>query len=60
VSWISEPGLRLEGDHPRAMALAARAAFGAPAGAEEPMDVSPDEVTIQATVEACFQLVTGD
>ena len=56
VSWLAEPGLRSNSSQPtRAFALAGAVARG-PVSDAEPMEIRPDEVTIQASVEACWLL----
>ena len=57
LKWLSEPGLRLAGQQPAVMARAAGMFRAGPVPTEEPLDISPDEVTIHATVEACFELM---
>jgi uncharacterized protein len=58
LRWLAEPGLRPDGSGPVPGLAAPRMARAYAAGAaEEPMDIEPDEVTIEATVEACFELV---
>jgi uncharacterized protein YggE len=57
LRWLAEPGLRPDGSGP-VPGLAAPRFFAAGAvSPEEPMEIAPDEVTIQARVEACFELV---
>lgn len=56
VAWIAEPGLRNDSSQAtRGYALAGAVARG-PVGDVEPMEIRPDEVTIQASVEASWQL----
>jgi uncharacterized protein YggE len=62
VDWVAEPGLRgAEESHRGAVAggmafAAARGSAGAP---EEVVDVSPDEVTVDAAVEVGFRFRSG-
>ena len=52
---LDVPGLRSNSSQAtRAFALAGAVARG-PVSDAEPMDIRPDEVTIQASVEACWQ-----
>jgi uncharacterized protein len=59
VAWAAEPGLRSTGHAdwtsaaPRARALSAGAA-------EEPINVAPEEITIQAVLEVAYQLRPAD
>lgn len=55
--WIAEPGLRIEGGSPAGRFAAAPIGMARSAAApDEPMDIRPDEITIEATVEACWEL----
>jgi len=61
LSWLSEPGLRSGGGSARqAIATSAPMLMGSPAGVEDYMDVSPEEITLHATVEASYELVDAD
>ncbi|HEY6278114.1 MAG TPA: SIMPL domain-containing protein [Streptosporangiaceae bacterium] len=56
VAWIAEPGMRLRSDGPvAASGFVLRSA--AHALADEPIDVSPGEITVQAAVEVGFELL---
>jgi uncharacterized protein YggE len=58
LRWLAEPGLRPDGGGPGPSPVPHVArAYAATAAPEEPMDITPEEVTLQATVEACFELV---
>jgi uncharacterized protein len=60
MKWLSEPGLRHEtGVGPVMAGPVAMASRAILQPEEEPMDVQPDEITIHAVVEACFE-VLGD
>ena len=56
VAWIAEPGMRLRSDGPVAgVGFALRSASHALA--DEPIDISPCEITVQAAVEVGFELI---
>jgi len=57
LRWLAEPGLRGDGGPVAGQMPRLARAYAAAAAPEEPMDINPEEVTIQATVEACFELV---
>jgi len=61
VAWVSEPGLRGGGEAPPVpMArAAAMARFAGEAAEEAPIDVSPEEITVRASVEVGFALFDG-
>jgi uncharacterized protein YggE len=56
VLWIAEPGLRNEGSRWAHAAMPRGAVSAGAAGVAEPMEIRPDEVTIEAAVEACWEL----
>jgi uncharacterized protein len=56
VAWIAEPGMRLRSDGPvAASGFVLRSA--SQALADEPIDISPEEITVQAAVEVGFELI---
>jgi uncharacterized protein YggE len=57
LKWLAEPGLRSDAPGLVPVSAGARAFHMESASPEEPMDITPDEITIQEVVEACFQLV---
>jgi len=58
LKWLAEPGLRRDTSPGPIHGPAARFyAAGAVAPPQEPMDIERDEVTIHATVDACFELL---
>ena len=57
LRWLAEPGLRPDGSGPAPGAAAPRFFYAAGAPPEEPMELAPDEVTIQARLDACFELI---
>lgn len=61
VVWAAEPGLRTtdRGDW-SAASLAAALPGGARGGAEEPITVNPDEVTVRADLEVSYRILTDD
>jgi uncharacterized protein YggE len=60
VAWAAEPGLRSSTGHVDWMSAAAGGrAMSARAG-EEPIEVAPEEITIQAALEVAFQLRPED
>lgn len=59
VGWVAEPGLRLgsgDGNHRPMMAQAAMAGGAHRGLAEETIDVTPQEMTIEAAVEVGFSI----
>jgi uncharacterized protein len=61
LKWLAEPGLRPDASNPVPIGAGARFFHAASAAPEELMDITPDEITIQEMVEACFELVdSGD
>jgi uncharacterized protein YggE len=57
LKWLAEPGLRSDAPGSVPVSAGARLFHAESAAPEEPMNITPDEITIQASVEACFQLV---
>jgi uncharacterized protein YggE len=57
IAWISEPGLRLSVDSGPPTRAFAAARGGAPDGAlaEETIEVTPEEITVDARVEVAFR-----
>lgn len=56
VLWVSEPGLRLGGGPVRAFAAMRAAASGVADEPTEPIEITPEEITIQAAVEVGFAI----
>ncbi len=56
LAWVSEPGLRAGGNGGPIFAAAARAAHMAVGGPEEPIEVAPEEITVDAAVEVGFHI----
>jgi uncharacterized protein len=56
VAWVAEPGLRLRSGGPVVAGGFALRSAGA-ALADEPIDISPGEITIQTSVEVSFELL---
>ena len=61
VAWVAEPGLRQPGQDNVGYAPMMRSAFagGAPDQPEEVIDVTPDEITVDAAVDVAFTFSTG-
>lgn len=61
LRWLAEPGLRGArppgGDHP--MPLGARSAALSGAPGPQPMTIDADAVSVESSVEACFEVETG-
>jgi len=57
LKWLAEPGLRSDASSPVPAGAGARFFHVEAAMSDEAMDITPDEITIQAVVEACFELV---
>jgi uncharacterized protein YggE len=56
LKWLAEPGLRVSGAVPMGAAPRFFPHHAAAAEPDEPMDITPDEITIQASLDACFEL----
>ena len=56
LKWLTEPGLRPGDQSPVPVAARSQFLHADAAALEEPMDITPDEITIQETIEACFEL----
>jgi uncharacterized protein YggE len=55
IAWVAEPGLRETGSSFGGTAYMTAASAG-PTASGEPIDVSPDELTVQAVVEVGFSI----
>ena len=56
LKWMAEQGLRSDGPGPTFAATGARS-FHTAEASDELMQITPDEITIQATIDACFEVV---
>lgn len=56
VVWVSEPGLRLAHSGGEAMPRVASTALVSQGGAEGPIEVAPEEITVNAAIEVGFRL----
>lgn len=56
LKWMAEQGLRSDGPGPNFAAAGART-FARAEASEELMEIIPDQITIQATIDACFEVV---
>jgi uncharacterized protein YggE len=54
LKWLAEPGLRADSSGQPGFGAMARLSHAVAEVSDEAMDITPDEITIQATVEACF------
>src|SRR5262245_52145033 len=57
LKWLAEPGLRSDAPGPVPVSAGARFFHTESAAPEGPMDITPDEITIQEVVEVCFELM---
>lgn len=56
LKWMAEQGLRADDPSPTFAATGART-FNTMEASEELMEITPDQITIHATIDACFELV---
>ena len=57
LKWCAEPGLRSDAPGQVPVGAGARFFHAESTALEETMNITPDEITIQEVVEACFELV---